>query len=85
MTATLANLQRSSANLESLTGRFDRIMTEHEGNVGRFLDEGLGEAPELMRETRQTLRDLEKLAAELRDHPSQLIHRPPADALEIDP
>lgn len=85
LTATMAKLEQSSANLESLTGRFDKLMVQHEGDMSRFIEEGLGEAPELMRETRQTLRDLEKLAAELRDDPSQLIHRPPADSLEIDP
>jgi phospholipid/cholesterol/gamma-HCH transport system substrate-binding protein len=85
LTATMANLEQSSANLESLTGRFDELMVQHEGDLSRFIEEGLGEAPELMREARQTLRDLEKLAAELRDDPSQLIHRPPADSLEIDP
>jgi len=85
LSTTLTNLERSSANLESLTDRFDQMMVRHEDDLGRFLEEGLGEAPDLMRETRQTLRDLEKLAADLRDDPSQLIHRPPADALEIDP
>ena len=38
-----------------------------------------------MRQTRVTLRDLEKLVAELQDDPSQLIHRPSTDSLEIDP
>jgi hypothetical protein len=38
-----------------------------------------------MRESRATLRDLEKLLAELKGDPSQLIHRPPTDALEMDP
>ena len=85
LTATMANLEQSSASLERLTGRFEKLMAEHEGDMSRFIEDGLGEAPELMRETRQTLRDLEKLAAELRDDPSQLIHRPPADSLEIDP
>jgi phospholipid/cholesterol/gamma-HCH transport system substrate-binding protein len=85
LSSTMANLERSSANLESLTARFDRMMVQHEDDMGRFLEEGLGEAPELMRETRQTLRHLEKLAAELRDDPSQLVHRPAAESLEIDP
>jgi phospholipid/cholesterol/gamma-HCH transport system substrate-binding protein len=85
LSATMANLERSSANLESLTNRFDQMMVQHEDDLSRFLEEGLGEAPDLMREARQTLRDLEKLAAELKDDPSQLIHRPPADSLEIDP
>jgi phospholipid/cholesterol/gamma-HCH transport system substrate-binding protein len=85
LTSTLANLERSSANLESLTDRFDQMMARHQDDMGRFLEEGLGQAPALMQETRQTLRDLEKLAEELRDDPSQLIHRPPADSLEIEP
>ena len=85
LSSTMANLERSSANLESLTARFENMLVQHEDDMGRFLEEGLGEAPELMRETRQTLRDLEKLAAELRDDPSQLVHRPPADTLDIDP
>jgi phospholipid/cholesterol/gamma-HCH transport system substrate-binding protein len=85
LSATMANLERSSANLESLTNRFDQMMVQHEDDLSRFLEEGLGEAPDLMREARQTLRDLEKLAAELKDDPSQLIHRPPADSLKIDP
>ena len=85
LSTTMANLERSSANLASLTDRFENMMAQHEQDMGRFLEEGLGEAPELMRDTRQTLRDLEKLAAELRDDPSQLVHRPPADSLDIEP
>jgi hypothetical protein len=53
--------------------------------MSRFMQEGLGEVPALLNESRNTLRDLEKLVAELKDDPSQLIHRPPNDALEIDP
>ena len=51
----------------------------------RFLQDGLGEAPALLRQSRLALRDLQKLVAELQDDPSLLIHRPPTDALEIDP
>ena len=83
--STLTNLDRSSENLASLTDRFDQLLREHESDLDRFLDDGLSEAPELMRQTRATLRDLEKLVTELQDDPSQLIHRPPTDSLEIDP
>jgi hypothetical protein len=53
--------------------------------MSRFLEDGLGEAPALLQETRQALREVEKLMSELQDDPSQLNHRPPSDALEIDP
>jgi phospholipid/cholesterol/gamma-HCH transport system substrate-binding protein len=85
LSATAANVNRSSENLAALTGRFDELLRRHEDDMSRFLAEGLGEAPALLQETRQALRELEKLMAELQDDPSQLIHRPPSEALEIDP
>jgi phospholipid/cholesterol/gamma-HCH transport system substrate-binding protein len=83
--ATVANLGESSANLARLTGRFDRLLAEHEQDMDRFMAEGLGEMPRMMRSAGEALRDLEKLVAELRQDPSQLIHRPAAEAVEIDP
>jgi phospholipid/cholesterol/gamma-HCH transport system substrate-binding protein len=85
LSATLANINRSSENLASLTDRFDAMLRNNEGNVERFMQEGLGEAPALLRESRTMLRELEKLLTELKDDPSQLIHRSPNDALEMDP
>lgn len=85
LNATLANINRSSENLVSLTSRFDAMLRDNEGDLERFMQDGLGEAPALLRESRETLRDLEKLVTELKDDPSQLIHRPPNDVLEMDP
>jgi len=85
LSATLANINRSSENLASLTDRFDAMLRNNEGNMERFMQDGLGEAPALLRESRATLRELEKLVTELKDDPSQLIHRPPNDALDMDP
>jgi phospholipid/cholesterol/gamma-HCH transport system substrate-binding protein len=85
LSAAAANVNRSSENLAALTGRFDELLRRHEDDMSRFLEDGLGEAPALLQETRQALRELEKLMSELQDDPSQLIHRPPNDALEIDP
>jgi phospholipid/cholesterol/gamma-HCH transport system substrate-binding protein len=84
--ATLSNIQKSSENLVSLTGRIDTLLQDHQADMGRFLSEGLGEAPALMKDARLALREMEKLIAELKDEPSQLIHRPPAaDAIDIEP
>jgi phospholipid/cholesterol/gamma-HCH transport system substrate-binding protein len=83
--ATLSNLRQSSENLARLTGQVDDLLAEHEEDVSRFMAEGLGEAPALMNETRQALRELEKLLSELKHDPSQMIHRPPDGAIDIDP
>ena len=85
LTAALANINRSSENLASLTARIDEMLQQNQSDLGRFVQEGLGEAPALLRESRAALRDLEKLVAELQRDPSQLIHRAPSDALEMDP
>jgi phospholipid/cholesterol/gamma-HCH transport system substrate-binding protein len=81
----VANVNRSSENLAALTARLDDLLERHESDMSRFLEDGLGGVPALLRETRRSLRELEKLMAQLRDDPSQLIHRPATDALEIDP
>jgi len=83
--ATLANINRSSENLASLTARFDAMLRENEDDLERFMQDGLGEAPAMLRESRAALRDLEKLVAELKNDPSQLLHRPPSETLEMDP
>jgi len=83
--STMTNVRLSSENLASLTGRVDKLLRDHQNDLDQFIAQGLGEAPALMQETRRALRDLEKLMAELKDDPSQLIHRPPVDELEIDP
>lgn len=85
LNSTADNFRRSGENLASLTGRLDALMREHESDLGEFMAEGLGEAPALMQQLRAVLRDVEKLMAELKDDPSQLVHRPPVEEVEIDP
>jgi len=85
ITSTLDNLNHSSENLVSLTSNLDNWLKDNEADLNRFVDEGLGEVPALIGGARQTLRELEKLLAELQDDLSQLIHRPREDSLEIEP
>jgi phospholipid/cholesterol/gamma-HCH transport system substrate-binding protein len=85
LSTTMDNIALSSENLASLTARLDHWMAENEASLQHFVQEGLGEAPELISSARQALRQLEKLLQEMQDSPSQLIHRVPEEALEIDP
>jgi len=85
LVSTMNNINTATENLASLTARFDNWMAENEAGLQRFVEEGLGEAPELLSSAQRTLRQLEKLVRELQDSPSQLIHRVPDDTLEIDP
>jgi len=83
--STMENVNRASEKLASLTSRLDKLVEENEAEIHRFVEEGLGEVPELLNNASQALRELEKLIQELADNPSQLIHRPREDELEIDP
>ena len=83
--STMTNIRASSENLARMTERVDSLLASHEQDMNRFLAEGLGEVPSLMNETRQALRQMEKLLAELKHDPSQMIHRPPAGAIDIEP
>lgn len=83
--STVENVNRSSEHLASLTGRVDDLLRDHEKDISKFMEEGLAEAPALMNETRQALRDLEKLVQELQDDPSQLIYRQADNSVEIEP
>jgi phospholipid/cholesterol/gamma-HCH transport system substrate-binding protein len=85
LNSTVENVNISSKNLASLTARVDTLVQQHEKDLGRFMEEGLGEAPALMKETRNALRDLEKLVMELQDDPSQLIYRQADNSVEIRP
>ena len=83
--SAMAGLQSSTTSLANLTAQLDDWMTRNEANLERFVKDGLGEAPALIDSASQTMRDLEKLLATLQEDPSQLIHRPQQDSLEIEP
>ena len=83
--STMENVNLAGEKLASLTSRLDKLMEENEAEMHRFIEEGLGEVPALLNNASQALRELEKLVQELADNPSQLVHRPREDELEIDP
>jgi phospholipid/cholesterol/gamma-HCH transport system substrate-binding protein len=83
--ATLVNVKEASANLAQLTARVDEWLMENEAEFQHFLENGLGQTPDLIFDMRQTLRNLQKLLGKLQEDPSQLIHRSPDNALEVNP
>jgi phospholipid/cholesterol/gamma-HCH transport system substrate-binding protein len=85
LSATLAATRQTAVNTEQLTARLDRLLSDNESEIEHFIDNGLGQAPEMIHELRGSLRELQKLLRQLQQDPSQLIHRPPNDALEVNP
>ena len=82
---TLTNLNAASGSLASFTERVDQWLLDNEAEFQHFMDNGLGQTPELIYDMRNTLRDVQKLLHQLQEDPSQLIHRSPDNALEVNP
>jgi hypothetical protein len=51
----------------------------------QFISGGLGQTAALISDTRSTMRELEKLLAELREVPSQLIYKPQIEPVIVEP
>lgn len=85
LSTTLAHTRETAANAEQLSARLDQLIRANEAEFEHFIDNGLGQSPELIYDLRSSLRELQKLLRQLQGDPSQLIHRPPNDALEVNP
>jgi phospholipid/cholesterol/gamma-HCH transport system substrate-binding protein len=82
--ATMQTLNRTSENLAKISSRMDDWLTEHDNDIQQFIDGGLAKMPALIADTRNTMRELEKLVIELRENPSQLVYKPQSDAVVVE-
>ncbi len=85
LASVVSNIDTATDHVADLTGRVDKWLAENEPEFEHFIDNGLGQTPELIYDLRGTLREVQKLLRQLQEDPSQLIHRSPEDALEVKP
>ena len=84
LAATMQNIEQMSARLASLTTRLDQWAGDNSADMEDFLNNGLGQVPELVSDARDALRELEKLLQELRDNPSRLVYKPVDNAVNLE-
>ena len=82
---SMSNINTATENLAGLTSRLDTWLADNQAEFEHFINNGLGQTPELIYDMRNTLRELQKLLHQLQEDPSQLIHRSPEDALDVKP
>ena len=82
---TMANLNQASTNLANISARLDGWLTDNDSDMQSFINGGLAQTPALIADTRNTMRELEKLLAELRENPSQLVYKPQSEAVLVEP
>lgn len=73
---TVDHLAQATGKLSDAATRLDKWMANSDGEMQEFMGDGLGQVPALISETRETLREIEKLVRSLREDPSRLIYRP---------
>ncbi len=83
--ATMSKLNQASTNLADISARLDGWLTDNDRDMRQFISGGLGQTAALIADTRSTMRELEKLLAELREVPSQLIYKPQSEPVIIEP
>ena len=85
LVATMTNLDQASANLANISARLDGWLTDNDRDVEQFISGGLGQMAVLITDTRNTIRELEKLLADLRANPSQLVYKPQSEPVVVEP
>jgi len=84
LSASIANLDQATQNLANITQRLDRWASTNDAEMGAFMQDGLGQVPALVTDTRAALREVEKLMKELRENPSRLIYQPNENTVDVE-
>ncbi len=78
------NIHKTTENLTNLSARLDGWLANNEAELEMFTKDGLSKLPEMISDTSNTVRELEKLIRELRDNPSSLLYKPQNDPTVMD-
>jgi ABC-type transporter Mla subunit MlaD len=81
----MKQLNEASTSLANISARMDGWLTENDRQMEQFMSAGLAQIPALIADTRNTMRELEKLLVELRDNPSQLVYKPQTEPVVVEP
>ena len=82
---TMVMINKTSTNLANISARMDGWVAGHDRDVDQFISGGLAQVPALITDTKNTIRELEKLLAELRNNPSQLVYKPQTEPVVVEP
>jgi phospholipid/cholesterol/gamma-HCH transport system substrate-binding protein len=81
--AATQNLRQTTDKLENVTERVEHWLAENDAAIDSFLAGGIGETAALVTDTREVMRELEKLGTELRNNPSRVIYKPKLEPVAV--
>ena len=83
--AAVQRLRTTSDNLVSTSSSLNAFAAENRAQLSGFVAEGLPQLEALLRDSRQTVQQIDSLSRTLNDDPSRLIYRPQASGVSIPP
>jgi phospholipid/cholesterol/gamma-HCH transport system substrate-binding protein len=81
--SALANIRQISENLAKASARLESFVADNEPGVSRFTHQSLPELQQLLRDSRQAVRDFRDLSRSLKQNPSQFIYEPNYRGVEV--
>ncbi|HTP39613.1 MAG TPA: MlaD family protein [Steroidobacteraceae bacterium] len=85
LAAAVQKLRTAADSVASAAAGLDQFVTNNRAGVQSFVQGGLPDFENLVRDARDTVTELRQLARSLRDNPSQLLYEPANKGVEIAP
>lgn len=83
LAAAMERLRVTTENLSAASARLDGLVAENRAGINAFVNDGLPQVQDLVRESRAAASEFKALSRSLRQNPSQLIYQPAATGVEI--
>lgn len=80
---TLASIRDTSASLEQIAERIDRLLERNDARLEKLLDDGSREVVGLAEEARRAANEIAELARRLQEDPSLLLYQTPDGGVRI--
>lgn len=81
--AASQNLRHTTARLVNASAQIEQWLVENKAAIDGFFAGGIGETAALVTDTREAMRELGKLGAELRENPSRAIYKPKLEPVVV--
>lgn len=82
--SAMSSINNAVADLATMSARIESWTATNDSDMNAFMGDGLGQVPALVADTRQLLREIEKLVKDLRENPSSLIYEAKEDSVDVE-
>jgi phospholipid/cholesterol/gamma-HCH transport system substrate-binding protein len=82
--SVMSSINKVTDDLARISGRLDSWTATNDSDMNAFMGDGLGQVPAMVSDTRQLLREIEKLVKDLRENPSSLIYEAKEDSVDVE-